>query len=187
MQSRLDAPTIDDAILNLEPLTIEFVNEYAGSLDATTSIVINDLLSGDLASLKTIIDLLTIEIENDALLFNLSLDGKSINLEDSYIRNIKDTSGVLTPIANGTPLIVRFEIPGFDASKTYDLTLFYNQAFNPAEITELEVQLGIFVTGNGAKFTFRNEAQCKVNFLKPITATESYVIINEAQNIIFEI
>jgi hypothetical protein len=187
MQSRLDSPTIDAAILNDVPIDIEFVNEYSENLVATTTVSINDLVSGDLSSLKGIIDFLTVAIEPSALIFNVLLDGKIFNLQDSYVRDIKDTSGTLTAIANGTPLIVRFEIPGFEGNQIFDLSLWYNQAFSPTEIEDLRATLAIFVTGDGSEFTIANDTICKVSFLKPIPTSDVYVIKSEAENVIFTV
>jgi hypothetical protein len=185
MQSRLDSPTIDNAILNIEPLEIEFINEYSGNLDATSIVSINDLVSGDLTNLKGFLDFLTIAIEPSAFIFTILLSAKTFNLQDSYVRDVKNTSGVLTVIPNGTPILVRFEIPGFNGNQIFDVTLWYNQAFSPTELTSLRDALGIIVSGNGLEFTISNTNVCKVSFIKPATATESYVVTSEADNIIF--
>ena len=83
----------------------------------------------------------------------------------------------VTPIDDGTPLNVRFEIPGFSSNNFRNITLFYNQAFNPADVALL-LEIGIVLTGDGLAFTIANDVECKVSFSKPVGSSELYIIDN---------
>jgi hypothetical protein len=122
-----------------------------------------------------VIDNSTYAIELGALIWKIKLASKTFNLESSYVRDRLATDGTLTAMPDGTPIKVRFEIPGFSTTTTREIDLWYNTAFNPTDVADL-LDLGITLTGDGSEFTIANTIECKVTFRKPTGATDAYVI-----------
>lgn len=155
--------------------TIRLVNNYAPEADAVLDTTYGDLPSGEQEELKSVLDYLTYEIEPDAKVWNIVRTGKEFDLSTSYIRDREGTLPGGTPIPDGDSLLIRFEVPGFETGSFREVNLFYNDDFNPAELTALE-EIGIEITGNGTTFEITNVIQCKVSFTKPELVTDFYII-----------
>jgi hypothetical protein len=114
-------------------------------------------------------------IEADALIWKIVRDGKIFSLNSSFVRDAVSTDGTLTKIPDGTPLKARFEIPGFVTNTVVEIDLWIAEAFNPTDLTALDV-IGVSITGDGGYFTIDNTTDCKVSFSVPSGATDLYII-----------
>jgi len=172
----IDRPTITAAIALPETISIGYLdnNQYE------SEVVINDLSSDNLEAFKKVIDFMSFSVLEDAIIWNMELVDKTFYLAKSYVRDAEST-GTVTDVTVGTPLIVQFETPSFTVFNITELSLWYDQAFDPAELTALE-NVGITVTGDGKQFTIDNTIECKVYFKKPDAVTDVYVINNQALN-----
>lgn len=155
-----------DVINNFNPGEIEATVIDVASFDTTTA-----------EAFKKVLDALVFPIEENGFIFRINKVTKTFSLYESYFRDVTSTVKPVTPIDDGTPLNVRFEIPGFSSNNFRNITLFYNQAFNPADVALL-LEIGIVLTGDGLAFTIANDVECKVSFSKPVGSTELYIIDN---------
>lgn len=182
LSKRMDRVDIDAMISASEPINIVINDSYAGASEITVDIASLD--STRIEGFKRVIDCATWQIEEDALIWKIKLDTKTINLESSYVRNRIGTDGTLTDITVSAPLKVRFEVPGFTAASYREIELYYGDDFNPADLTLLD-EIGISLSGNGSEFTITNSIECKVSFSKPSIITDVYVIdFNGANTVI---
>jgi len=186
LNEKIDRQFIDDCIANDIPIDIEVINLYAPELEATQIVSINDMDSTQLEAFKVVMDQLTFGLENEALIWNIERSIKAFFLAKSYVRTAEDTSTTPDDIPDGSAIIVRFEIPGFETNKIFDLSLWYNQDFSPTELTDLEDQLQITVTGNGLTFNVASESDFRISFIKPEIVTDVYVINSDSDNVIIE-
>jgi len=175
MNKKLDRLTINNLT------TIQFVNNYAAEAPTVTDTTYADLSAGDKEDLAGLLDFYTWQIEENALVWDISRDGKTFRLTDSYVRDEEDTTAPRTALTAGDVILARFEVPGFTAGEFREVNVFYDQAFNPAELTALE-EIGIEISGNGKVFTITNIIECKVTFSKPIAVTDFYIINDVGAN-----
>lgn len=180
--SPIDRDSIAVAIATLEPISIGYSDE--NNYDSEVSI--NDLDSGNLEALKKVLDFMSFSVYDSATIWNIDLGSKTFSLGKSYVRDAESTELPVTEITAGTPLIVQIETPSFTVFNVFDLSLWYDQDFDAAELTALEA-LGITVTGNGKEFTISNTIECRVYFKKPDVVTNIYVINNAAINQIISV
>jgi hypothetical protein len=177
-----DNDSVKAAIANAD--SIRFFQNYAPGLPAENIIDMATLTAGQADALIVFLDALTFTIEQDVVNIVVTKDLKSFDLSTSFVRTTEDTS-TLTEIAVGTPYLIRFDIPGFLENKSFEISAWYNDDFNPTEVADLETQIGIaIVAGNGKNFSIRNDVDCKVSFRKPDTVTAVYVINYDSENII---
>lgn len=134
-----------------------------------------------LEAFKKTVDKMLYGLEENALIWRIVKSTKTYILINSYVRDNVSTARPLTAIPDGTPLRVRFEIPGFSSSNYREIDLWYNEDFNPTDLTLL-AEIGITLTGNGQEFTIANDVECKVSFSKPTSATEIYIIEDDYYN-----
>lgn len=172
----IDRSTIDAAIAFPETISIGYLDNN----QFESEVVINDLSSDNLEAFKKVIDFMSFSVLEDAVVWNIELVSKTFFLAKSYVRDAESTA-TLTDVPAGTPLIVQFETPGFTAFNITELSLWYDQNFDPAELEILRTA-GIIITGNGTEFTVDNSIECKVYFKKPDAITDLYVINNQALN-----
>jgi len=171
---------IDAFLTSTEPFEIDV--DYMGE---TSTIDLNDYSTGVKNAIKTVVDAVTFGFEAGAFVFHIIKDGPDFDLSESYLRNRQDTSGTLTDLDDATPLMMRVEIPGFSQNQFRDVIVYYNQAFNPADVDLLE-EIGVTLTGDGLNFSIAALTQCKVSFYKPDLATQQYVINYDKSNEIIE-
>ena len=167
---------IDQFLTATEPFEIDV--DYMGE---TSVIDLNDYTTGVKNAFKTVVDAVTFGYEENALVFFIEKDGGDFTLTESYVRDRQDTSGVLTDLDDATPLMMRVETPGFTANPFREVVVYYNAAFDPADIDLLD-EIGVTLTGNGASFTLVPSTECKVSFYKPSASTDQYVINFDKQN-----
>ena len=172
MDQRLDAVDLLDADV------VELSTTYMGSV-VEKSVLVSDLSAGDKASLKEVIDALTFELEEDAIVWKIAYDTKAFDLSKSYLRDAKDTTA-LGELDVDTPLIVVFEFAYFAGNKTFELSLWYDNSFLTPELDDLE-DMGVTITGDGKAFAIDNAVDVRVSFKKPTAATELYIIDFEPQ------
>lgn len=181
LNGHVDRNTIIDALASDDGIYIvEVVANYAG-ISETFNLDINDLDATNQEAFYKTLDNATALIEADALVWKIAKDGKTFNTEGSFIRDAVSTAGTLTVLEDGTPLKLVFEIPGFVVNTAVEIDLWYNQDFNPTDISALAA-IGIDLTGNGSEFTIDNAVDCKLSFKKPTGATEVYVIDYDLAN-----
>jgi hypothetical protein len=159
---------------------IEVVANYAG-ISETFILDLQDLDATNQEAFYKTLDNATALIEADALVWKIEKSGKTFNTEASYIRDSVSTETPLTVLEDGTPLKLVFEIPGFLENTVVEIDLWYNDDFNPTDITALAA-IGIDLTGNGSEFTIDNAGDCKLSFRKPTSVTEVYVIDYDFSN-----
>lgn len=170
---RTDSYDIAQKIIDDIPIEIALENTYTDLPETTISV--NDMDSDTLDALKKLMDTCTETFEEGAYEFIIKLDSKGFDLADSYIRDTVDIIKPLTQIPDGTPLMARFEIPGFGENTFRDVTVYYNEDFDPVELLAL-AEIGITLTGDGSSFMIANTVDCRAMFFKPETAGESYII-----------
>ncbi|RZJ33718.1 MAG: hypothetical protein EOO51_12565 [Flavobacterium sp.] len=174
LNERLDRERIDDTLPS--PLYIEVINNYYPDGSASAIIDANDLGISYLEALKKVIDQASYEFEADAFVWVIAKTAKTFDLSGSYIRNQLPTAKPYDGIADGMPLKVRFDKPGFETNSYLEIDLWYNMDFNPADVSALAA-FGIDLTGDGSEFTIDNAIECKVSFRKPESeSAEAYVI-----------
>ncbi|WP_157486200.1 hypothetical protein [Flavobacterium sp. Leaf359] len=170
---RNDADDIAKKISDSVPMEIEIENSYAELKES--SISVNDMDTATLAALYKLSDACTYTFEDGAYVFVVRLSGKDFDLTDSYIRDAADIVKPMPAIPDGTVLMARFEIPGFGTNSFREIPVWYNTAFDPADLVSLS-EIGISLTGDGGAFTITNNTDCRVGFFKPETAPERYII-----------
>lgn len=169
LNKKIDQSTVTDET------TIRLVNNYAPEADAVLDTTYGDLPSGEQDELLSVLDYLTYEIEPDAKVWNIVRTGKEFDLSTSYIRDRESTTPPGEVIPDGDSLLIRFEVPGFETGSVREVNLFYEEDFNPAELTALE-EIGIEITGNGTTFEITNVIECRVSFSKPELISDFYII-----------
>lgn len=155
------------------------LNDYAPELDAEKSVKLSDFSVDELEGFFKVFDYLTYQFEAGALVWRVAYNEsvKTFTLTDSYIRDAVSTA-TLTPLVDGTPILVRFEVAGFTSNAFVEIEALYNEAFDPADVTLLEENLGIVLTGDGGMFTISNAVECRVSFRKPDASADVYLIAN---------
>lgn len=175
LSKRIDRADITEILALPDTVELTVVNEYYSDGSADAIIDLGTLSAARLEAFCKVIDNSTYEFESGALIWKIKLASKTFNLESSYVRDRLATDGTLTAMPDGTPIKVRFEIPGFSSTTAREIDLWYNTAFNPTDVADL-LDLGITLTGDGSEFTIANTIECKVTFRKPTGATDAYVI-----------
>lgn len=175
LSKRIDRADITEILALPDTVELTVINEYYSDGSADAIIDLGTLSAARLEAFCKVIDNSTYEFEAGALIWKIKLASKTFNLESSYVRDRLATDGTLTAIPDGTPIKVRFEIPGFSSTTAREIDLWYNTAFNPTDVADL-LDLGITLTGDGSEFTIANTIECKVTFRKPTGATDAYVI-----------
>jgi hypothetical protein len=175
LSKRIDRADITEILALPDTVELTVINEYYSDGSADAIIDLGTLSAARLEAFCKVIDNSTYAIELGALIWKIKLASKTFNLESSYVRDRLATDGTLTAMPDGTPIKVRFEIPGFSTTTTREIDLWYNTAFNPTDVADL-LDLGITLTGDGSEFTIANTIECKVTFRKPTGATDAYVI-----------
>lgn len=181
MELRLTNRLDNTIITAATTLPITLVQEYSNGISESVVVDVKAFSGTEVTAFALVMDALTINLEQDAKIFTITETAKVFNLENSYVRSAKSTAGTITAIPTGTPLIVQIETPGFTVFNVFELSLWYNQVFNPTELSALR-DLGIIVIGNGAEFTVDNSVQCRVYFKKPDAIRDPYIINNAALN-----
>lgn len=175
MNKKIDRSTVNN------DTTIQLVNNYSAEAEVLTDLKYSDLDAGEKEDFDSLLDRLTWEIEVNAIVWNIVRTGKEFDLTTSYVRDEESSMPPATALTTGQALVVRFEIPGFETGTVRELNLFYNDDFNPAELTDL-LDIGITVTGDGSVFTITNTIECKVSFYKPELVVDFYIINDVGQN-----
>jgi hypothetical protein len=175
LNGHVDRQTIIDALAASSSYIIDVKNYFSNDAAEDFTIDIADLSSLQKEAFYKAIDIAYFEIEENAFVWKIVKTPKTFNLENSFIRDRLSTETGVTPIADGTPLKVRFETAGFLTNPYVEIDLWYNDDFDPLDVTAL-ADIGINITGNGAEFTIDNAAECKVSFSKPSGVTDVYVI-----------
>lgn len=175
MPEHLDSVKVSKLLLSETPIDIEITNEYAAQIATVTQLSINGLTSDELEALLTVINLLTGTFEIGSYVFSVVKNEKTFSLTDSYFRDAAEIPKPAIEIPDGTTLIARFEIPGFEINSFREIPLYFNVDFDPADLIVLE-EIGITLTGNGSEFTVSNETDCKVSFRKPEASEIEYII-----------
>lgn len=170
---RNDADDISKKISDSVPMEIEIENNYAELRESSLSV--NGLDSATLAALYKLTDACSYTFEDGGYVFVVRMSGKGFDLTDSYIRDAADIVKPMPAIPDGTPLMVRFEIPGFGENSFREIPAYYNTAFDPMDLISLS-EIGISLTGDGSAFTVTNSTDCRVGFFKPDTSPERYII-----------
>jgi hypothetical protein len=158
---------------------LELENVYLG--EAPVVVTFDDLSSNEQEGLLRVLDFQTFIHEENAIVWEIEQTGAVFDLTSSFVRTVKDTD-TRTAVTMGQSLIATFEIPGFDVNPSREVVVFFNDDFDPADLTAL-AEIGITLTGNGAGFTVANDIDCRVSFRKPLAVSEAY-IINYKQQII---
>jgi hypothetical protein len=175
----IDRSVIYNAITSEVDFMVDVTNEF--NENETLQLNLLDLDSDELESFMQTLDKATYLFQEDALIWNIVLFEKNFTLGLSYVRDNVSTARPLTELAPSTPLIARFDVPGFTSNAFRELTLRYAEDFDPEEL-ELLYEIGIEVTGNGAAFTIENTTECKVSFYKPSIETRKYIIVYNGVN-----
>jgi len=186
LNDKVDRKYIDDCITNAIPIDVEVLNLFSNELEASQIVSINAMDATQLEAFKVVVDQMTFTIEADALVWNIERVVKDFYLAKSYVRTAEDTTTTPDDIPDGSALIARFEIPGFETNKIFDLSLWFNQDFSPTELTALEDELQIVVTGDGLQFNVVSETDFKISFIKPDALLDVYVINSDSDNVIIE-
>lgn len=173
LNTHVDRQKIIDALTTDSSYVVEVVDNYL--TNSTLVLDLNDLDATNKEAFYKTLDNATNLIEADALIWKIIVTAKEFDLSGSYVRDAVSTDGTLTLLTLGTPLKVKFEIPGFETVNYREIDLWYDDDFNPTDLTAL-AEIGISLFGNGGKFTVTNAVDCKVSFKKPDLATEVYVI-----------
>jgi hypothetical protein len=170
-----------EAGLAAESFLVDLSQTFVGGTDEVISVNVFDFSVADIAAFKKVVDAFTNVVAVGNTIWKVIKTDKEFDLSASYVRSdINSADG--DEIANGTPLLVRFETPGFSTFNFRVISLWYNQSFNPADITILE-EIGVTITGNGKTFEITNEVECRVNFLVPtVGGPYNYVIRNDYAN-----
>jgi hypothetical protein len=182
----VDCETIEKGITADSEFFASVFNVYYPDGDPAPILNIADWDSDYIAAFKKVIDALTFAIHEDAWVWKITEDDKTFNLESSYVRDDISTAGTLTPIDDNAILRARFEVPGFVAPQVVDINIYYNEDFDPGDLTKL-ASIGIVLTGNGAEFEVANSQQFMVSFYKPAGATSGYVIDYDFRGKIFNV
>lgn len=170
--NHIDRKKIDSTVGDV---IIEVFNNYSGDSNVPKIVNLKDLTGDDLDFFCDVIDRLTYPIEAGSNIFLIQKTDKIFNLESSFFRDSEIIPKEGTPVDDGTVLMVRFEIPGFELNAFREIPLYFNLDFNPADLLLLE-EIGITITGNGLEFTISNKVDCKVSFSKPETSEVEYII-----------
>lgn len=163
----------------------DFIVDVENQFNASETVEMN-LRYASPASLESFLETMdeaTFLFQQDALIWNITLFGKNVTLDQSYVRDAVSTQRPLTALPVGSLLTARFEVPGFTENAYRELTLRYDTEFDPAELLLLE-EIGIEVTGNGTSFAITNMTECKLSFYKPAIVLDKYVINYNAVNTI---
>lgn len=174
-----DRSSIDSGIGG-SGFVFELKQQYSG-LSVDSAIDVASWPESDQSAFKQVVDKLTFLVCENATIWKVIKADKEFDLSTSYVRNVIDSSDGDT-IANGTPLRVRFETPGFGSFNIRVISLWYNQAFDPADLDLLE-EIGVTLSGNGKTFEISNTVECRVHFLVPnVGGPYNYIIRNDYSN-----
>lgn len=177
----VDRQVVLNAITTLEGFPVDVINQFKE--DETLILNAKDLSPTELSYFLSTLDNSTYLFQADAFIFNIGLLGKDFSLDQSYQRDAVSTERPLTALPTDTPIIARFDIPGFELNSFRELTVRYGSAFDPDEL-DLLAEIGISVSGNGTYFSITNTIECKVSFYKPAVALENYIINFDGENTI---
>jgi small nuclear ribonucleoprotein (snRNP)-like protein len=173
-----DRDSVTEAIAS-GPFEVTVVNSFASGVVETLAVDVADFDGTYLEAFLKTVDKFTFALLENAVVWKVARSVKTFNLEGSYVRDalVSGISGGV--LDDGVALKVRFEIPGFASSNFREIDLWYNDDFNPLDITALE-EIGIELTGNGAEFTIANAVECKVSFKKPTGVTGVIYVVDDA-------
>lgn len=176
---RIDSDKLSAMLTAEIPAEIEVTSDYIGNLPAT--VLVNDFASDEIEAFIKVLDKLTASAEVGKYIFSIEKTGKVINLENSFFRDSEIIPKPKTAIPDGSTIIIRFEIPGFEINDFREIPLYFNTNFNPADLLVLE-EIGITLTGNGSEFEISNAVECKLSFSKPEASEIEYIIDFQLSN-----
>lgn len=165
-------------------LVLAVANAYNGDLSAEAEIDVSAMDADTLEAFKKVVDHITYAFEATYPVVKVAYDdvAKEFDLTASYLRSAVSTASPAA-LADGTPILMRVEFPGFEANTFVEAELPYNEAITLATDDALKAA-GITFTGTGALFTIENERECKIYFSKPAAVSGKYVIDYPAQETI---
>lgn len=177
---------------------IVFEVEKAYELDGVPAYygaVINSDFSGTnpnyIQGLKNIIDASSFLAEQNASIYkiNYNTTTKVFDLQNSYVRNNKDTSVAQGAIPVGQEIIATFYTPGISGLVSTEIVLPFGQSISVKDKTNLEnvgIELNLSVTGSLFSIKIQ-KVPFKVVFSKPNAVVDNYLIDFELQNKTIEI
>ncbi len=176
LQKRLDRTEIEAAALAATPLIIFVANEYNNDLPEGSELDASLFDSDTLEAFMVMTDMYTWQFEALCPVWKVDYDAgaNTFSFARSYQRNEISTADKL-PLENGTPLLARFEFPGFTINEVVEVTVLFNQDFSVEDKATL-LAAGVDVTVDGAAFSFTTIRECKVYFFKPEDTEGLYVV-----------
>lgn len=150
----------------------------------------NDVTVDYVDAFKKVVDISTWQMQENAIIWKINFDGvDEFDLTSSYVRDSKDTLGVLTGITIGTELTAVFYTPSFTGKVRTEITLPYGQAISTTDYEKLlavgiELNLGY----TGSLFSIKTSVNpIQVDFYKPASVLDNYVIDFNYKNKTIEI
>lgn len=160
-----DFQTTDEIVTNIL---------YAQGLQQTKAFA--DMTTDQKTALALVNDMFTYLFEAGAFVWKCAFDGvNEIDFTSSYMRDDEDTT-LCSAFAGGEGLTAVFEVPGFAGNTIVEISLWYGDAFLPADLTAL-AGIGVTLTGDGDVFTVANTKPTKISFRRPDLIADQYIIV----------
>jgi hypothetical protein len=136
----LDQDKITDLLAGSDTIVFEVQRQYQlGDVPELLGAILPTQF--DTNVLKNMIDNATWLHQEDAIMYKCNYDAatKTFDFSDSYVRDLKDTSGVLTTVTTGQVLNAVFTTPGLEGSIKTIIALPYGQAISSGDSSLLRV------------------------------------------------
>lgn len=161
-------------------------------LTAILPVQFTDIAIDYMQAFKDVVDASTWVHEENAIMFKVEYNSvaKEFDLTSSFVRDVRDTSGILGNIVTGQVLEAVFTTPGLDGPVFTTINLPYGQSLDVAELSVLKDN-GVLIdpASSGDFFTVTSQlVPYRVFFKQPSAViTEKYSVEFELQNKTIEI
>lgn len=163
LHERTDRNEIAALLAEDAGLYIEVKSDYVSAPVESGQLLLQDFSSDDKIKLYDLLDKSSMLYEVGKNIIVVNRSAKTFNLENSFVRDSEIVDADLTPLPDGTEILIRFEIPGFLESSSRTVSYYYNVGFIPGALITV-AELGIIVLGSGATFTIDNSVDCRISF-----------------------
>jgi hypothetical protein len=193
----LNQDKIDAILAGTDTVLLEIERKYQiGVLPEILSAVLptqfDDVSIDYIEALKLVIDASTWIHEENVVHFIIEYDSllKEFDLTNSFVRDKRNTTSVMSSVVTGQLLYASFETPGLDGSVKTLIQMPFGQTLDLDELNVLKDR-GVIIdpASTGDFFTITTQSvPYKVVFFQPETIiTEKYIIDFPLQNKIIEL
>lgn len=176
---------IDAMLFSSDTIVFEIERRYALGevpelLGAVLPVQFDDVSINYIEALKNVIDASSYIHEENAIVFDVQYTEltKTFDLTSSYVRDVRDTSGALTPVTVGQILLAVFITPGLSKPARTMIELPYGQAVSVGdELLLRQAGIALAASSTGSSLVVDSSSvPYQVEFIRPELSLENYVI-----------